>query len=182
MAETTRQPMMGPEPVGGPSPPAKNGSTMIVGCRIPHGLVLRTFDIVEAFESTRDGVEKVQKAQLRQQAEASFVVRGPGRGTLTGLTQDQLETLLPGGFALTQGCPTQVWNDWLSDNRNSPYVTRNDVFAETSMERARNRAIDLSRDPDAATGLDPIDPENPGRRVRGERGLRLARGDASSGA
>lgn len=178
MAESARQ-VVSPEPVGRPSEPAKNGATMIVACRIPHGLVLRTFDIVEDAEITRNGVEKIRKAVQRQQPEATFTVRGPGRGSsaLTGLTRDQIESLHPGGYAVTQGCPAQVWQDWMTDNRLSPYVTRGDIFAEPTMERVRNRAFEYAKEPDALTGLEPLDPENPGARVRGERGLKLMRGD-----
>ena len=175
MAETSRAaPLISQEPVGGPSAPVKTGATMIVACRVPHGMMLRTFDVVEMEEPSQTGMRKFKQAMPNG---ASFTARGPGRSMLTGLTPEQVETLHPYGYAMTQGCPADLWNSWLNDNRRSPYVLANHIFADTTMERVRNRAKEYAEGGDTLTGLEPIDPDNPAKRVRGEGGLRLMRGE-----
>lgn len=122
------------------------------------------------------GFKTVKMAEQVQGDGAEFVVRGPGRASLTGLSEEHMAGLYPGGYALTQGCPVEIWNRWLADNRRAEAVTRDLVFAEPTMERARNRAADLGQS-GAESGLEPVDQFNPGRRVRGEGGLKIERGD-----
>lgn len=170
------KPLAAPGPVGGPNRPAKTGATVIVACRIPHGLELRAFEMRTVSEQTRTGTVEVEEAY---EIGDRFVVRGPGRSRLTGLQPEHIETLHPGGYAITQGCPAELWAAWLSDNRRAPYVVREDIFAESSMERARNHAIENGADPRRETGLEPIDADNPGKRVRGEGGMKIERSDVT---
>lgn len=152
-------------------PLSQSGETVTVACKLPSGVVLRTFTMEEVYEPVLGGgTRKTTRA-----------VRDPTEVTLNGYGFNILEAskgVLPGhaiigGYGLTPGVPKDLWDKWYEDNKASALVQNNIVFAHKTSggagDMAREHAGQLS-------GLEPLDPDNPGsksadlRRVR--RGTR----------
>lgn len=112
-------------------------STMMnVTCKLPHGLVLRLYDMVPGDDGKK-----------------TPVIKG-GEVVLAGANASQIY----GGFGLTQ-VPTDFWEEWVRQNKSLPALANGLLFAEPKRDRAIDRAEDQS---DAKTGTEPLDPRKPG--------------------
>lgn len=124
----------------------KSRNTVFVACKMPHGLTLRGFRNVEVprAEQGRIVMEKVA-----QQIGDAFTVKGnavpfgaPARAPIVG------------GFAITAGCPEDLWKSWFKDNENSDMVKNGLIFADEKRERVEARAKEHKKQ---RSGLERID-------------------------
>ena len=111
--------------------PKKSPTTCIVGCKLPHGLVL------ELFETDKDGK----------------VIRVTGRHTLKGANDSRIY----GGYGLTDNIPTDFMEEWFKRNAKHPAVVNHSIFMHSDVNSARSRAKD-GRDVNSGLGsINPLD-------------------------
>jgi hypothetical protein len=146
----------------------KAASTVIVACKLPHGLILRTF-------ARRSKEELVMGGGSRTIEECvdtgeRFVINGTaaeqGRMPVVrngaGLPGDQFAHVTDTGYALTYNVPKSIWDSWLEDNKNSLMVKNGLIFAAVGLSSVKSMGKEFEKQ---RTGLEAIDPNNPGGRV-----------------
>ena len=135
-----------------PSPVSKAGDTVTVACKMPHGLVLRVFDMRDKDVVAAGGTGRfsVKEAVERKQ-----------RVTLNGFAHPQDKAPLApqvGGFGLTFGVPLEFFELWLTQNKDSDVVQNGLVFAHTKRDGAEGEAREKT---DLQSGLERLDPTKP---------------------
>ena len=170
MANNSLPPVEQPRPVMPVSRPVTTGDTVTVACKLPHGIKLRVFEWEKYDELLRDGT--VREAKRSRPIEgAEFTVRGTwvaSAGQAYSASNQMVRDLLPGGYAITTGCPRDIWDRWLEQNKESPLVRNAIIFASASSvdKQAHENAGVLS-------GMEPINKEAPGARMPGGVDRRL---------
>jgi hypothetical protein len=166
-----------PTPVIRYSRPRSTGATVAVACKLPGGLLLRIFAPFEYEDPQRDGSTKTVKSWRPIPGE-QFALKGTWvatAGQAYQKTNSAVAELLPGGYAITYGVPRAIWDRWYEQNRNTPLVQKRIVFAASSLQQATVDAkTEESRK--VKSGLEPVDPEDPARRMPGgvDRRLRMS--------
>ena len=127
---------------------SRSNETVTVACKLPHGLVLRAFNMIKVAEPVMGGGSRdVKKAQ---QLPGEFVVMGTSFPQ-NGAPRGRMEF----GYALTMGCPKELWERWLSDNKDTPMVLNGLIFAHDS-ERS---TVSEAREKEALrSGFERLDP------------------------
>jgi hypothetical protein len=183
MSELTDTPQPPPpRPAVLVSRPATTGETVTIACKMPHGIILRIFDWEEYDEPMRDGSWKKVK-RGREIPELQFVARGAwlgSAGQAYNPNNPAVAELLPGGYALTPGCPKEVWDRWHEQNVQSNLVRNKIIFAHHSHSTVQQEASGLRA---TKTGLEPLDPQKPADRMPGgvDRRLRVGVLDRETG-
>ena len=162
-----------PRPAVRYSRPVSTGDTVYVACKLPHGLVLRVFDWKTYNEPMRDGSYKEAK-QAIPIANRQFIVRGPWvatAGQAYNRNNGAVGELLPGGYAITEGCPKEIWEGWHDQNKRSRLVENRIILAHK--DRA-TLIVEVLKMAAIMSGLEPLDRDNPaGRFGPVDRRLRL---------
>ncbi len=128
---------------------ATGTATVVIGCKVPNGIILREFKMVERTIRIHG---MVSTEEMSQETGNRFTVRGPA------LAFGQIPNIpIVGGFALTPGVPADLARTWFQQNSDSDIVRNNLIFFEDSVERAQARARELSS---VRSGLEPLDPKN----------------------
>lgn len=124
--------------------------TVIVGCKIPNGIVLQ----LSTFESTQEPVMGGghRDVKIGRKVGEKYVVKGPS--TPFGMVP---RYLVAGGYALTSGIPREFWDEWVKQNHDADIVRRQLVIAHSTMEDVERQCLDNEK---LLTGLEPIDPNN----------------------
>jgi hypothetical protein len=155
-----------PTPATRISRPVTTGDTVTVACKLPHGVILRVFDWEEFDEPMRDGtIRRGRRGKLIP--DLQFTVRGTWLGSAGQAYNERngaVAELLPGGYALTTGCPKEIWDRWHDQNEMSLLVQNKIIFAHAthstvSIESAKLRAV--------TSGLEPLDRGKPAERMPG---------------
>ena len=129
--------------------PATGTETVVVGCKVPNGIILREFRMVETAIRLPMGVVT---DKIGQETGKRFTVRGPA------LAFGQIPNVpIVGGYALTAGVPRDLARTWFEQNQDSEIVKNNLMFFEDTMERATARAKEGAA---IKSGLEPLDPNN----------------------
>ena len=162
-----------PRPAVHYSRPTKTGDTVFVACNLPHGLILRVFEWEKYTEPKRDGTVGDAKRSVPI-AGMEFIVRGPwsaSAGQAYVANNGAIGDLLPGGYAISEGCPKEVWTGWLEQNKRSHLVLNRIVRANKSR---LDLIAEIVKDAGVLSGLEPLDRANPGARMGGiDRRLRF---------
>jgi hypothetical protein len=169
-----------PARVGG-SPPATGTDTVSVMCKLPMGVRMVLYDIV--VEKLRDlgGNEHDSFRSFPRTGAPTFILHGCSvdiermrRGEMPG--HAIIQGSLPGtGFGLTSGIPRDFWEEWsrapgydadgkLVTHPGPGYdlVKSGQVFASDDDRRATAEAREKR---DVRSGLEPLDPSDPGPRA-----------------
>ncbi len=129
--------------------PATGTSTVVIGCKVPNGIIMREFKMVERTIKIHG---MVSTEELAQETGKRFTVRGPA------LAFGQIPNIpIAGGFALTPGVPADLARTWFKQNADSDIVQNQLIFMESTVERAQARAVELSS---IKSGLESLDPAN----------------------
>lgn len=137
--------------------PQTGTDTVVVACKMPNGIVIRAFEKVEEVEATPTGhrnyhiVKGIPGTEFKCDGPAS-IAHQPAN------IVDMLGRNFPGNFALTAGCPADVWRNWLHWNQGTPLVTEGLIFA---LPDAGDAAQEAKSRASIRSGLEPINPENP---------------------
>ena len=149
-------------------PVAGAGNTLFVACKHPNGLELTCYDQVEAHLATPGGVEKTKV--WKRNGARSFLVEGPAMTVNPHAAGPHLMRFKEqfGGYSITPGCPKDVWEHWSKFNQNmleakivQAFSSQSDAIAWCRTQR------------DVRSGLEPIDPLDPGAST-GIRGIERA--------
>lgn len=152
-----RYPAPKPAEIGAfePSDPSQSrsghaGAKVTVACKLPHGLVLRIFEMVERYEPVMGGGSRLVK--VAQATGESVVIHG--NAVPFGIIPNYE---IIAGFALTHNIDRDFWENWARVNAELPAVKKGLIFAYEDVNDARARAKEMAA---AKSGLEPIDPGN----------------------
>jgi hypothetical protein len=167
MAESSRSrldddapPVAPPAPTSPQTRPVTGTDTVTVACKMPGGLRLRLFRKEDSFVPMFGG--GVSKETISRPIDGAMIlIRGPRHlgGTIP---PDMMHSFMPGGYALTSGVPRDFWEQWLEDNKHSDLVKNKIVYAADREDLARDQAREQH---ELQSGLQPIDPDNIGKRI-----------------
>jgi len=129
-------------------PKATSGKTVSVACKLPHGLVLRVFNMVERDEPVMGG--GFRKARMAEERAERFVVHG-----FSHAQNAAPHCTIVAGYAITSGIPEEHWDLWLSQNKNSDMVRNGLIFAQNSTASITDNAKDGHK---IKSGLERLDP------------------------
>jgi hypothetical protein len=155
------------------NPPPKSADTVTVCCKLPNGLVLRTYTMEPWVDMLVGGVAKETK--IARRTEEEYVLNG------YAIKFDDLrrghvpEHGIVGGYGLTTGVPKDFWERWVKQNEKNPLVTNELVFAHGDELSARSKAKENSG---IRSGLEAIDPEKPYLTAPGMGNVRQGTRDA----
>ena len=160
MTETTQPTSGAPDrPVTAQSttPPATGTDTVTIGCKIPNGIVLRAFEFYETDEGTPTGSRRARVTRAIPGAE--FTLAGNnGFHFLAPNLVDMIGRVFPGnGYSISPGVPRDLWENWLSFNKDSPLVQNGMVFCCDDEHDAKIEARSREQ---LVSGLAPIDPDD----------------------
>lgn len=127
--------------------------TVTVGCKLPHGLQLRLFKMVEFVEPVLGGGTRTGK---RAEMVGSVVKINGYAAPFGERPQNQVVGGLT-GYALTFGVDREFFEEYLRQNRDSDVVKNGLLFAADGEQRARDIAKERRG---VKNGLEPLDPNN----------------------
>ena len=123
--------------------------SVVVACKLPMGLVLRTFEMREVTQLTQAGIAmKVPQAQAEDRQHFVFGPSHPQNKAPKSELRD--------AFALTPGVPADLWNKWLEQNKDSDLVRNGLIFAHGSDKDVKAQAADHAKQ---MSGLERLDPK-----------------------
>lgn len=129
-----------------------------VACKMPNGLILRTFVPNTETELVLGGGSR--DVTVYRQTEDQVIIKG----TAARVGDPRPPILVEGGYRITPNVPKALYDAWYEANKTSDLVRNRLIYASES----RADAEAFSRDNEKTeTGLEGIDPANPGKRVRG---------------
>jgi hypothetical protein len=139
------------------STPVSGTDTVVIGCKIPQGIVIRAFQKVEKSEATPTGLRAY--SQIEGVLGTEFRCEGPAQiNHQPKNIVDFMGRNFPGNYALTPGCPRDVWKNWLKWNKGTPLVEEGLIFA---LGDAADAATEAKSRASIRSGLEPVDPEHP---------------------
>lgn len=146
---------------GAPATVSSAGEKVVVANKLPFALRLRTFKMVGVIEQRPNAPSKeIEMAEARPDTylvSGTAEMRGPGRTS----TKDGRRIMW--GYALTDGVPKDVWEQWAEDNKDQPMVRNKLVFAMPSMADAEACARENEG---RVTNLEPLNPDGDPRMQR----------------
>lgn len=135
--------------------------TVTVGCRLPAGLTLRNYDMVDFDEPVFGGGVKVIKRA--KQVGPDVKINGSARRMGFDTPHD-----IRGGVGLTYGVDADFFVKWLEANKDEPYVKNGTVFAQPT-EKAMREIPAQSRDVrQIKSGFEPLDMNDLPNEFRGK--------------
>jgi hypothetical protein len=109
------------------------GGTVVVACKLPHGLKARIFRMEDVEEPVMGGGVKVKKRAVQ----VGGIVEIKGNAHEQGKAP---KTELAGGYALTFGIDAQFWAQFMEQNKDAPWAQNGLVFAMKSADDVRAKA------------------------------------------
>jgi hypothetical protein len=143
--------------------------TVTVGCKIPNGLILRTFRPATVIEQTQGGGHK--EVTISEPTGEQVVLNGSRYDS--GSEEDERPYIIMAGVGFTPNVAKEFFDRWLEQNKSSDIVKRGLIFARGGEADLRSQASEMR---EVKSGLEPIDPAKPGARINEPR---LQRGTTS---
>jgi hypothetical protein len=130
-----------------------SSKTVIVGCKLPNGLILRIFQWLTQREPILGGGFREFTISKPNDEAGEYKLNGTAfpYGTVPNY-------LIVHGYALTSGIPEDFWKTWVEQNKQSDLVKRELIIAHRTTDSIKDHARDNRK---LKTGLEPIDPDNP---------------------
>lgn len=141
---------------GASAAPSSGGDKVVVASRLPMGMKLRNFRMVTISELDRQGNNKDVRV-AEPQGEMIFI-----HGVSHPLNEAPRCRII-WGYAFTEGVDKESFDAWMRDNERSAFVVNQLIFAESSFERAMNRAKENEK---RRSNMEPLDMENDPRTPR----------------
>lgn len=131
-----------------PSPHTESTGTetVVVACKVPNGLILANYNMVDC-DIMLPGGGKTTTKRAERNGEP-ITVKGPGRKF-----NEPPSTVDANGYALTRGVDASFWDAWLEANKTSAYVVNKQIFA---YEREDDTRAVTAENKDRKSGLEPI--------------------------
>jgi hypothetical protein len=121
-----------------------------VACRLPHGLKLRLFDMVESQEPVMGG--GFRKVKIARDTGKSVTINGWAHPQNAAPRMQLVE-----GFALTPGIDKEFWDAWVIQNKEHDAVKNHLIFAH---EKETSTAAEAKEKKSVRSGLERLDPKN----------------------
>lgn len=133
---------------------------VVVACKLPHGLILRNFEMVDVpVPVLGGGLRTVQEAR---QKGGRVEIHGNAIPVQRDPERDYPQIV--GGYALTYGVDADFWEAWLKANETSAIVKNRLVFA---FEKVADTRAAAKENAGLKSGLEPLlkdgDPRMPHR-------------------
>jgi hypothetical protein len=142
-----------------PSPARSSASdTVTVACKLPNGLILRVFKMVERPES---GPMHSRTVKVAEVVGEPITVHGPAYAF-----GNMPPYMIVAGYALTPNVPKEFFETWFEQNKDSTFVQNKLVFAFESHDHVVGQAKEYEKN---KSGMEPVDPEDLPRAFRGIR-------------
>jgi hypothetical protein len=135
--------------------------TVTVGCKIPTGLILQTFNMEDHDEPLFGGGVKTVKRAVKT-PHPPVKINGPARYAGLDLPHD-----IKGGCGLTYGVDADFFAEWLRQNRDEPYVKNGLVFAQQTGKPGEIDA-QIKDHRKYQSGMEPLDPSNLPQEFKGK--------------
>jgi hypothetical protein len=120
--------------------PPSGVATVVVGCRLLHGIGLQLFQLSETDD----------KQPIRKPVGEKVWLNGANKSGLIN------------GVGLTE-VDASFWEAWVKDNADFAPFKNGHIFVQSTKERALSAADERKT---LKTGVEPIDPNNPGERLK----------------
>lgn len=133
------------------------GAKVTVACKLPHGIILRGFLEREERELVMGGGVRETKV-FRPTGERQVV-----HGSVLPFGAVPPYPIV-GGYALTENVSKDLWDSWVAVNKDAEIVKRRLIFAYENPNKASDEARSNVKE---LSGFEPIDPDNPGKRMKG---------------
>jgi hypothetical protein len=130
---------------------SRGATTVTVACKLPAGLWLQLWDMVDVPEGSPTGTRNIKKAQKK-----GAPIKLNGCALPFGAVP---EFPMPGGYALTT-IPADFWEEWCRQNADSDILANRIIFAHASPTDTEAQAREQARNK-VKSGFEPIDPRNP---------------------
>lgn len=129
--------------------------TVSIACKVPNGLLLRLFDMVEVDVPVMGGGTKtVKEGRPRARADGQEInIKINGPATPFGVAP---KCLIVGGYAITPNVDADIWAEWLSQNKSSDMVKAHMIYAHEKPEYANKMAVERK---ELQSGMHPLNPE-----------------------
>ena len=129
-------------------PDPKSAEFVTVACKLPHGLILRLFRMVDAAEPIMGGGMR----QIKRADPTGEQVHILGNAVAQNAAP---HTTMVGGYALTYNVPKDFWDRWLTDNKQSDMVKNGLIFAHVSTASATDESKEKA---EIKSGFERLDP------------------------
>lgn len=140
------------------TPPVSTAAeTVTVGCKLPNGLELHLDEMVD-YRIPMNGGYVTEKRSRR--LPDTYTLNGRAIDLAKIAATGSVPHLIVGGYGITNGIPRDFWERWLAANKDSDIVREKIVFAMADEGRAQGFALEHAG---VRTGMEPIDPDAPGR-------------------
>jgi hypothetical protein len=133
------------------------GAKVTVACKLPAGIIIRGFREVMEREAVLGG--GTREFPVYRPTDKSHEING----TATPYGKAP-KCQIVAGFALTPNVDKGLFDNWFDANKESRMVKDNLIFAYESADRVHGRARENEK---VLTGFEMIDPDDPGKKVRG---------------
>ena len=120
-----------------------------IACKLPNGIVLRTGTFTEVPVSVLGGGVRMER--VWQADGQSITLKGNSRPF-----GGEYQAPIDGGYALTHGVDLDLWTRWFEDNKDSPLVKNQMVFAHAKKDFVEGMAKDRS---EIRSGMEPLQPK-----------------------
>jgi hypothetical protein len=134
-----------------PKAQPKSNRTVTVACKIPNGLIIQCYDMVDSYEPVYGGGQRPMKKA--QAVGNPITLTGPARP----INSDPELKRVVGGYGLTFGVNADYFNRWCEENKMSDVIRNGLVFAEEKDENAVAKAKDMKA---VRSGLEPLNPDS----------------------
>lgn len=130
------------------------GAKVNVYCKMPHGLRLRNFKMIDQRIVGPGGTS--QTIQVAEPVGEYILIYG-NAVEIGKIPRCRIVM----GYAVTEGVDKESWDAWLKDNEKSAMVTRGLIFAHADLAYGDDKAKDQK---DFRSGLEPFERERDPRR------------------
>lgn len=137
--------MTQPKPQTAAAKTSAAGAKVTVACKLPHGLRLRIFKMVDSNENVAGNTLRTVKRA--EQVGEEVVIKGAA-------VEHGKDKALTDGFALTPGVDKEFWDEWLAQNKDAAYVKSGMIFAAPTRDAVEGEAGERK---DQRSGLEPLD-------------------------
>lgn len=143
------------------------GASVTVACKVPAGLILKLFRMVDDSEMTPLGPRAVKRAQ---QIGRTYRINGSARNR--SVLSDEATLPLAYGYALTPGIPKAFWDEWVVQNADADVVVNKLIFAHEKVGYAHAQAKEQQR-AKIVSGLEPVNPKELPKSIGVRSGLEI---------
>jgi hypothetical protein len=135
--------------------------TVTVACKLPHGLILRVYEMVDTPEPVLGG--GYRDVKMAKQRSVGDVREVRVIGYVAPVDKDpKVRTFM--GYAINDGVPKEFWEIWLQQNKDHDAVKNKLIFAMSDVREAERRV--KTEFEGVRSGFEPLDPKNPMRGIK----------------